>query len=166
MFLFSRWLLVSIISGSIARATFSQDGNIVVVNGISYYAANNVTTTIRATAEQLHKSCEDAGAKLVPITVMETPSGAFTADVLQGLVKNYTVMDDVFNVGFLEGEPQIFNLLNNVLNEYHSYIPKGKQRLRRFRASFRSCCYYIRHQAGHVWEEEQDRKEKCHFLDL
>jgi hypothetical protein len=105
---FSRLLLVSIASISIAKAAVSQDGSIVTVNGIQYYAPPNVTTTIKASKEQLGSAC-GGGPTLIPITVME---GVTTADSLQALVKNYTAVDDVFNAGFLQGMTSNLDLLD------------------------------------------------------
>jgi hypothetical protein len=40
---------------------------------------------------------------LIPLTVIEDISSAFTTSTLRSIVANYTAADDVFNTGFLQG---------------------------------------------------------------
>jgi hypothetical protein len=86
-----------------ARATVSSAGQTLVVDGISYYAAPEVVTTISATADMLASAARGTDVDLIPLTVMVDSSSQFTTDVFRSIVSNYTASDDVFNAGFLQG---------------------------------------------------------------
>ncbi len=90
----------------IAAVSVVASGSTIVMNGITYYASPDIVTTIAATPAEL-KQCGDD--EWVPLTVMENPTGAFTASVLQSVVKSYIAVDDVFSTGFLQGK--LLNLL-------------------------------------------------------
>lgn len=82
-------------------ATISPAGQTVVVNGISYYAASDVVSSIAATSD-VSSSVSSSGG-LIPLTVIEDTSASFTSSVFASIVSNYTATDDVFNIGFLQG---------------------------------------------------------------
>jgi hypothetical protein len=84
-----------------ARAAISPAGQTVVVNGISYYAAPGPVSIIDATQEMLNSA--SSSGDLIPLTVIEDISSAFTTSTLRSIVANYTAADDVFNTGFLQG---------------------------------------------------------------
>lgn len=89
----------------ITEAAVSGGGQTVFVNGISYYASPDPVTLISATADML-SSAKTTGVDLIPITIMEDRSSLFNTDVFGSIVNNYTISDDVFNSGFLQGEHQ------------------------------------------------------------
>lgn len=104
MYSFVQLIFVVLAAINFANGAFSHFGNIIVVNGISYYAASDPVATLVATKEQLRAACGNGAFQgLVPITVVETHSGAFTVDVMKGIVQNFSASDDVFNTGFLQG---------------------------------------------------------------
>jgi hypothetical protein len=86
-----------------AAAEVSDAGKTVVVNGISYYAAPEVVSVIDATSDMLSRA-STSGVELIPLTVFADSSSSFTTDVFRSLVANYTASDDVFNIGFLQGQ--------------------------------------------------------------
>ncbi|APA08076.1 hypothetical protein SS1G_00271 [Sclerotinia sclerotiorum 1980 UF-70] len=84
---------MSLMSLTNAAISISKTGTTVDVNGISYYVGVDAVTTI-----QSKPSKED----LIPLTVIKSLEGNFTAASFKSLVTNYTASDDVFNPGFLE----------------------------------------------------------------
>ena len=72
-----------------------------IVNGIAYYAAPEVVSIIDATPALLSHGSN--GQDLIPLTVFGDSSSLFTVDAFRSLVANYTKDDDVFNLGFLQG---------------------------------------------------------------
>jgi hypothetical protein len=75
----------------------------VVVNGIKYYAAPEPVTIIAANTDIL-SSASTNEVDPIPLTVMADSTSFFTTSVFRSLVGNYTVADDVFNIGFLQSE--------------------------------------------------------------
>ncbi len=84
-----------------ARATISPAGQTVVINGISYYAAPGSVSIIDATADMLNSA--SSSGDLIPLTVMEDTSSAFTTSTFRSIVGNYMAADDVFSTDFLQG---------------------------------------------------------------
>ena len=87
---------------SIASAVVSDVGQTIMVNGINYYASPDSVSIIDATADILSSASANE-VDLIPLTVMADSSSPFTTSVFRSLVGNYTVLDDVFNIGFLQG---------------------------------------------------------------
>ena len=83
-------------------AVVSEAGQTIVVNGINYYASPEPVTKIAATADML-SSASTNEVDLIPLTVMADSTSSFTTSVFRSLVANYTAVDDVFNIGFLQG---------------------------------------------------------------
>ncbi len=79
-------------------AVISESGRTVVVNGINYYVAPEPV----ATADMLKRALSN-GVDLIPLTVFADLSSSFTTTAFRFLVGNYTASDDVFNIGFLQG---------------------------------------------------------------
>jgi len=94
-------LLVCAVS---ARASISQLGQTLSVNGISYFAPPNAVSTISLTDDQKKAASRGESQVLVPFTVLGDASDKFKTSVFRSLVSNYTSTDDVFNIGFLESE--------------------------------------------------------------
>jgi len=83
-------------------AVISESGRTVVVNGINYYVAPEPVSIIDATADMLKRALSN-GVDLIPLTVFADLSSSFTTTAFRFLVGNYTASDDVFNIGFLQG---------------------------------------------------------------
>jgi hypothetical protein len=81
----------------------SGTGQTFIVNGVNYYAAPDPVTIISATADML-SSASTSDVDLIPLTVMADSSSSFTTSVFRSIVGNYTAADDVFNIGFLQGQ--------------------------------------------------------------
>jgi hypothetical protein len=88
---------------SVQAVESTDGGKTVIVNGISYYAAPEVVSIIDATPDQL-KHAVTTGQDLIPLTVFADSTASFTVDVFRSTVANYSKTDDVFNVGFLQGQ--------------------------------------------------------------
>jgi hypothetical protein len=81
----------------------SETGQTFIVNGVNYYAAPDPVTIISATADML-SSASTSDVDLIPLTVMADSSSSFTTSVFRSIVGDYTAADDVFNIGFLQGQ--------------------------------------------------------------
>ncbi|KAH8593761.1 putative Glutamyl-tRNA amidotransferase subunit A [Bisporella sp. PMI_857] len=79
-----------------------QTGQTINVQGIEYYVAPNSVSIIDLTADQKSAASRGQDFDLVPLTVLADPTNLFTTSVFGSLVANYTTLDDVFNLGFLQ----------------------------------------------------------------
>ncbi|RDW64697.1 putative glutamyl-tRNA amidotransferase subunit A [Coleophoma cylindrospora] len=86
-----------LVAGALLAVLASANVNI---NGIPYHASSKPVAKIAGSGTAL-KSLTTT-SDLVPLTVVESPSGAFTSAVFDGIVQNYTASDDVFTTGFLQ----------------------------------------------------------------
>lgn len=100
---FLRIVFTAFAFAAFTAADLSDGGKTVVVNGISYYAAPEIVSIIDASSDMLSRA-STGGVELIPLTVFADSSSSFTTGVFRSTVENYTASDDVFNVGFLQGQ--------------------------------------------------------------
>ena len=86
---------------SVSAVSFVSTGSTVVLDGIPYYVPASPVTTLRVRHDQFGSAASVAG--LVPLTVLETSVSTFTQKDLDATIANYTAIDDVFQLGFLQG---------------------------------------------------------------
>jgi hypothetical protein len=77
-----------------------DNGKLLTVNGINYYAGGEAVSSIFTSVDFNSTQFND----IVPITVIRTDQSVLTNDNLKEIISNYSVTDDVFQVGFLEGK--------------------------------------------------------------
>lgn len=87
----------------ISDAISTPGGQTILVNGISYYVPTELVASIAASGEALSPAAGADGGDIVPITVLDDSSTAFTTSALKSMVGNFSATDDVFNIGFLQG---------------------------------------------------------------
>lgn len=103
--LFSTFLLPAVLLAvaKLSNAISTSAGQTIVVNGISYYVPIESVTSIGVSGEALSPAVGPDGGDIVPITLLDDVSTAFTTSALKGMVGNFSATDDVFNIGFLQG---------------------------------------------------------------
>lgn len=91
-------LLASFASSS--KGQLSSTGFTVSLNDIPYYISPDPIASINITDSfaRRHRS-----GFFTPVTVVSTDDVGFSGDIFASLVSNWTVVDDVFQNGFLEG---------------------------------------------------------------
>ena len=81
-------------------------GSTLMFNGIPYYIPADPVATLEVTSHLLKSLPSAAG--LIPLTVISTPSLSFAQADLDAAVAIFTVADDVFQGGFVEGKSSSF----------------------------------------------------------
>lgn len=92
--------LALLLSASTVISTTVENGNLLTVNGISYYSGGDVVSRILTSVEFVSSRFKH----LLPLTVIRTDQVMLNTEILQEIISNYSTVDDVFQVGFLESE--------------------------------------------------------------
>lgn len=109
-------LLSFLFSANSVRATLTSTGFTVNLNSIYYfvspYVAGNTSVNVSAlsTAESVHG--------FYPVTVMDEST---TISEILAVVKNYTLVDDVFQEAFLQGKHSCWVLIS-ILSHFRGNI--------------------------------------------
>jgi hypothetical protein len=87
---------------TVFSTTTADNGKLLSLNGINYYGGSEAVSTITTSADFNSTQFDD----IVPITVIRTDEAVLTKKDLKEIISNYSITDDVFQVGFLESEYQ------------------------------------------------------------
>lgn len=98
------------------QALLTSNGMTVTLNDIPYYIPAAPIATVDCDSKRLGAATSLAG--LVPLTVVQTSSLAFSQSEFAATIANYTATDDVFQPGFLQGTSQFTFLIPSRLVDF------------------------------------------------
>lgn len=106
---FPCWVAL-LFSFAITSATTVDNGKLLTVNHINYYADTAVSRMLIADFDPT------AFDETVPMTVIRTDEARLTAESIKEIISNYSATDDVFQSGFLEGRWRFWSGIETFLN--------------------------------------------------
>lgn len=90
-------LLLFLAASTISATSSVDNGKLFTVNGINYYSGDAVS---RVVTSDFDSTRFDA---IVPLTVIRTDEALLTMNIVKETISNYSITDDVFQAGFLQG---------------------------------------------------------------
>lgn len=86
----------------LSLAIYTDNGRLTIVDGINYYI-DGLPVSRLSVPLLLNSTWIDAGFDLIPVTVVQSRNANFTWQDMQETISRFTMEDDVFQPGFLEG---------------------------------------------------------------